>query len=103
VAILRIDEVIVGVGSEIDLHPVDLAVEFTGHQVVVRTDHRARLVADVGGFVGREDQGLGPPDPTGADLVTVAVEGDVAALAEPSAVVGELRTNLMGPLGDRAV
>ena len=62
---------------------------------VVGGDGGAGLVADVGGLVGGEDHRLGGstrPVPTG---VAVVVEGDVAALGQPAAVVGELHAHLV--------
>ena len=62
---------------------------------VVGGDGGAGLVADVGRLVGGEDHRLGGLDPAGADCGAVVVEGDVAALGEPAAVVGELHAHLV--------
>src|ERR1035438_6089014 len=58
---------------------------------------------DVGSFVGRENHRLGGLDSSFACLLTVVVEGDVAALAEASAVVGEFHPDLVLACGDGPV
>src|SRR4051794_30004961 len=86
-----------------DLDPFDCAGETAGFDGVVGGGGGAPLVADVGGLVGGEDHGLGGFDATGADEGAVVVDGDVAALGEPAAVVGELDSDLVGAGGDRLV
>src|SRR6476659_7444754 len=58
-AFLRVDEVIVVVVAEIDLHPMNLAPETARSRRVVGGDGGTGLMADVGGFVCGEDHGLG--------------------------------------------
>ena len=70
---------------------------------VVGADGHAVVVADVGGLVGGEDQGLGQVDPTGADLRAVVVQGDVAALGQTAAVVRELGPDLVAAGGIASV
>ena len=52
--------------ADVDLDPVDLAGEAAGLGRVVGGHGGARLVADVGRLVGREDHRLGRPDPARA-------------------------------------
>src|SRR6476469_665684 len=100
-AFVGVDVVVVVVGAEVDLDPVDLAGESAGFGGVVGADGCAGFVADVGGFVAGEDHWLGGGDAAGADGVAVVVEGDVAAFGEAAAVVGELHADLVGAGGDR--
>ena len=53
---------------------------------VVGTEGGAGLVADVGGLVGGEDDGLGGVDAASADLFAVVEVGDVAILAEATSL-----------------
>ena len=53
-----VDEVGMVVVAEVDLDDVDAAGEFAGAGVVGADGH-AVVGADVGGFVGGEDQGVG--------------------------------------------
>src|SRR4051812_2249369 len=62
-----VDEVVVVVGAEIDLDPVDLAGEPAAVSGVVGRDGGAGFVADVGGLVGGEDHRLGSADTARAD------------------------------------
>jgi len=48
---LHVDQVVVVVVAEVDLHQVDLAVELT-RTAVVGADGHAEVFSDVGGFVG---------------------------------------------------
>jgi hypothetical protein len=64
---------------------------------VVLRHHRAALHADVAGVVGGEDHRRGSGHPALADPVAVQEQRDVAALAEPAAVIGELHPHLMLP------
>jgi hypothetical protein len=86
---LRVDQVVVVVFAEVDLHEVDLAIELAGTAGVVGADGHAEVFADVSSFVGGEDQGLGGIDSSFAGLLAVVVERDVAAPAEATAVVGD--------------
>ena len=63
----RVDEVVVVVVADVDLHPVDLAGELAAVGAVVGGDRGAGLVADVGGLVRGEDHRLGGLHPAGAD------------------------------------
>jgi hypothetical protein len=47
-ALLGVDQVVVVVGAEVDLHPVDLALEAARSCCVVRGDGGAGFVADIG-------------------------------------------------------
>ena len=57
-AFLGVDEVVVVILAEIDLHPVDLAGEPAAVGGVVGCDGGAGFVADVGGLVGGESRTL---------------------------------------------
>src|ERR1700722_13943516 len=63
-----------GVLSEIDSDPVDFAVESAAVGGVVGADGGAGFVADVGGFVGGEDEALGLVNAPFADVLAVVVE-----------------------------
>ncbi len=71
---------------------------------VVRGDGGAGLVADVGGLVGREDHRLGHLDAAGCPTGSPSwKQGDVAALGQSAAVVGELHPHLVLAGRDRDV
>ena len=66
-AFVGVDEVVVVVGAEVELDPVDLAGEPAVLGGVVGGDGGAGLVADVGRLVGGEDHRLGVLDPARPD------------------------------------
>src|SRR3989440_2239556 len=86
---------VLGRGVYIDLHPVDLAVEFIPGRPVVGGDWLARVTAHLRGLVHRKQERMGTRDATLANLCAVYVERDGATLAPASAVVRELHTRLM--------
>ena len=67
---------------------------------IVVGDRRAELVAEIEALVAGERHRRGPLDAAFADRYAVDVQGDVSALAEPAAVVGELHAHLMGARRD---
>jgi len=71
--LVRVDEVVVVVVAEVDLHPSDLAGEPAGAGGVVETDRCARPIADVGGLIAEEDHRLGRGDTALADRFAVMV------------------------------
>src|SRR4026209_1572662 len=79
-ALLGVDEVVVVVVTELDLHPVDRSGEAAGLGRVVGGPPGARLVADVRRLVGGEHHRLGRLDTARAHGRTVVVQGDVASL-----------------------
>src|SRR4030095_16071422 len=89
------DEVVVTLGllTEIDLYPVDLAAELRTTGWIVVGDGRTEFVADVTGFVGGEDYGLGLIHTAFAGLLAVHVQPDRSALRQSAAVVGELHAH----------
>src|SRR5262249_27377040 len=89
--------------TDVDLHPVDRAVEDALAGVVVVADGRGRVASDVGGLVAREHERHGRADPALADGLTVDVQGDGSTLARAAAVVGELHPYLMPSVGYDAV
>src|SRR5215207_10514489 len=93
---LGINEVVMIILAKIELHPVDLAREPAVARSVVGGDRGTGLVADVGGLVGGEDHRLRGSDPAGTDLDAVVVQSDVAALGQPTTVVGEFCAYLVG-------
>ena len=95
-AFLGLDEVVVIVGADVELHPVDLPGEPTVSGRVVGCDGGARLLTDVSRLVGGEDHGMRGLHTAGADSRAVVEEGDVAALGQSAAVVGELHAHLVG-------
>ena len=81
--------------AEVDLHPLDVAVEVRVGGVIVVADRCAAVAANVGLVVQGEDHRLRPVDAPLADLFAVDVEGDGAALGHAASVVGELHPHLV--------
>src|SRR4029453_7726262 len=102
-AFVGVDEVVVIIFAEIDLHPVDLAGEPAAVHGVVGGNGGAGFVADIRCLVGGEDHRLGGSDAAGPDSCAVVVQGNVAALGQPAAVVGELHPHLVCAVRDRLV
>src|SRR4051795_6652576 len=95
-ALLRGDQVVVVVEAGVELYPAHAAVEAARAAGVVVTDGRAGVIAHVAGLVAGVDHRHRALDTALANHRAVDVERDGAALAEPSAVVGELHPHLVG-------
>jgi hypothetical protein len=89
----------VAVEPGFELHALDRVGERASARGVLVRHRCAVLRADARGLVAGEDERLRALDPAAADRVLVDVEDGLAALAEPAAVVGELRADLVGPGG----
>src|SRR5215211_5948169 len=87
-ALLGADEVVVVVDVQVDLDPAHPAAEAAVLGAVVVADRGAAVAADVGGLIGGEQHRHGPLDPALTSLGAIDIEGDVATLGQPAAVVG---------------
>lgn len=90
-----LDEVVVVVGPQVDLHPVYGTVEHARCPIVVLGDRRGGLTTYIGGLIAGEDIPLGAFYAALTDLVSIIVDADVAALSEAAAVVGKLQAYLV--------
>src|SRR5215510_3816878 len=72
---------VLGRGIDIDLHPVDLAVELVTARTVVRRNRLAQVASDFRGFVQREDEEVRALNSSLADLLAIDVERDRGAFA----------------------
>src|SRR5580693_7716899 len=73
-ALLGRDQVIVILLLQVDLNPVDLAVELVVLRVVIGGDRRSGSLADVAGLIGREQHRHGLLHSALADLFAVHIE-----------------------------
>ncbi len=96
------NQVVVVVFPDIDLHPIDTAVEGIGLWAVIRRDGRRIVHTDIARFVRGKDHRLRHLDPPFADLVSVDIEGYVSTLPQSAAIVGKLYPCLMCAAGDIA-
>ena len=94
-ALIGIDEVVVIVHSNIELHPADLTGELTTTTRVIGGDRSAALVADVGRLIGREDHRMGSSNAARAYLLAVVEQRDVSALCQTAAIVGKFHAHLV--------
>src|SRR6476646_7350097 len=76
--------------GDCDLHALDSAVEGVVAWPVVFGYGCAGVLADVAAIVGGEDHRQRGGDLPVADVIAVGVQGDLAALAQAAAGVGEL-------------
>ena len=81
--------------AEVDLDPLDLAVELRAGGVIVVADRCTTVAADVGLVVQGEEIWRGPVEAPLAGLLAVDVEGDRAAFAKAASIVGELHPHLV--------
>src|ERR1700677_5126670 len=81
--------------TNVDLHEFDLPVELAVRCRVVRRDGHPEVIADVRGLVSREDHRLCRFHSSISDGLAVVEESHVAALGQPTTVVGKLHTHLM--------
>ena len=96
-ALLRADQVVHVLGRlvDVELDPVDPPTELAVRGPVVVAHGSRGVASHVGGLVGREDHGYRRLDVALPCLLAVDVERDRAALAEPTAVIGELHPQLV--------
>jgi len=81
--------------AEVDLYPVDSAVEVRVGSAVVVADRRAPVATDVGLLVQRKDHWLGPVNASITRLPAVDVKGNSAALGQTASVLIEFHPHLV--------
>ena len=77
------------------LYAPDPAVEGIAARTVIRGDRSPAILTHVTPIVGGEDHRLRHWDGAFADFFAVDKKRDAAALAQPTAVIGELHAHLM--------
>src|SRR4029079_7039175 len=104
-SLLGRDEVVEVLGGfgDVDLPPLDGALEAALLRGVVVADGRGRVRTDVARLVGREDHRNRDFDAALAGPGGLGEDTDRAALAEAAAVVVELHAHLMGGGRNRGV
>src|SRR4051812_4660282 len=88
-------------GVEVD--PVHAAGEAVTAGRVVVGDGRSGVAAEVAGFIGGEQNGFGLLDAAGADFHAVDEQGELSALGQSAAVVGEVGDDVVFTGGDCGV
>src|SRR5437588_7653309 len=76
--VLRLDEVVVAVGAEVDAHPLHGAAELVAARAVVFGHRLARVAPDIQRLIHREEQGVRALDASFTNLLAIDVERDGA-------------------------
>src|SRR5215813_4026086 len=80
---------------DIDLHPINLSVEFVAASRVVLRNWLTEIAADFHRFIERKIKSNGAFNASFTDLSSVNEKGDLCSFAQTSTVVVELHAHLM--------